>query len=233
MEFLSQKLQEFIILSPDTDIFEKIATDLKLLIDDAMISVNSFNEVTGILTCRSCVGEEDRAVCTQYLGRDPRKIDYPIGPEAFQTLSTGLLHKVPFSLYDILFRVVPKETCDQIEETIKIGDTYGIGFVLGGILFGNATIFLHKGATIPNIQLIETYARAASIALERKVAEDALKESEEIFSSVARYAPVPIAIIEPDGTYRYINQKFIETFGYDLNDFKTGREWFSLAYPDP
>ena len=60
-----------------------------------------------------------------------------------------------------------------------------------------------------------------------------LKESEEIFSSVAQYAPVPIAIIEPDGTYRYINQKFIETFGYDLNDFKTGKEWFSLAYPDP
>ena len=56
-----------------------------------------------------------------------------------------------------------------------------------------------------------------------------LKESEEIFSSVAQYAPVPIAIIEPDGTYRYINQKFIETFGYDLNDFKTGREWFSLS----
>jgi PAS domain S-box-containing protein len=60
-----------------------------------------------------------------------------------------------------------------------------------------------------------------------------LKESEEIFSSVAQYAPVPIAIIEPDGTYRYVNQKFIETFGYDLNDFKTGTEWFSLAYPDP
>jgi PAS domain S-box-containing protein len=60
-----------------------------------------------------------------------------------------------------------------------------------------------------------------------------LKESEEIFSSVAQYAPFPIAIVESDGSYRYINQKFVETFGYDLNDFKTGSEWFSLAYPDP
>ena len=47
------------------------------------------------------------------------------------------------------------------------------------------------------------------------------------------HAPVPISIVEPDGTYRYVNKKFIETFGYDLNDFKTGREWFSLVYPDP
>jgi PAS domain S-box-containing protein len=233
MEFFSQKLQELIELSPDADIFEKIATDLKLLIADAMISVNSFNGITGILTCRSCKGDEDRASCTRYLGRNPEDIDYPIDPVSFQTLSTGRLHKVPFSLFDVLFKVVPKETCDQIVEAVKIGDIYGIGFVRGDILFGNATIFLHKGAAIHDIQLIETYARAASIALQRKVAEDALRESEEIFSSVAQYAPFPIAIIEPDGTYRYVNQKFVETFGYDLNDFKTGREWFSLAYPDP
>jgi PAS domain S-box-containing protein len=233
LDFFSRKIQEFIELSPDADIFEKIASDLKLLIADAMISVNSFNGVTGILTCRSCVGDDDRAACTRCLGRNPEDIDYPIDPVAFQTLSTGRLHKVPFSLFDVLFKVVPKETCDQIVEAVKIGDIYGIGFVRSGILFGNATIFLHKGAAIPNIQLIETYARAASIALQRKIAEDSLKESQEIFSSVAKYAPVPIAIIEPDGTYRYVNQKFIETFGYDLNDFKTGREWFSLAYPDP
>ena len=54
----------------------------------------------------------------------------------------------------------------------------------------------------------------------------------KIFSGVAEHAPVPISIIEQDVEYRYVNKKFIETFGYDLNDFKTGREWFSLAYPD-
>ncbi len=75
--------------------------------------------------------------------------------------------------------------------------------------------------------------RQSSIVLRRKIAEDSLKESKEIFSNVAKYAPVPIAIIEPDGTYQFINQKFIEIFGYDFNDFKTGKEWFSLAYPDP
>ena len=74
------------------------------------------------------------------------------------------------------------------------------------------------------------YAGAASIALQRKIAEDSLKESREIFSSVAKYAPVPLAIIDPNGRYQFINQKFVEIFGYDLNDFKTGKEWFTLAY---
>jgi PAS domain S-box-containing protein len=233
MDLFSIKLQEFIELSPDADIFEKIASDLKLLVTDAMISVNSFNNVTGILTCRSCKGEEDHAACTHHLGRNPEDIPFPVDPPVLQILSTGRLHKVTLSLYDMLFRVIPRKTCDHIVEAVGIGDTYAIGFVRGDTLFGNATIFLHNGATIPDIQLIETYARAASIALQREIAENALTRSEEIFSSVAENAPVPIAIIEPDATYQYVNKKFIETFGYDLDDFRTGSEWFSLAYPDP
>ncbi|MCK9593368.1 MAG: PAS domain S-box protein [Methanoregula sp.] len=233
MEFFSRKIQEFMEFPPDSDIFEKIASDLKLLIADAMICVNSFDDKTCILRCRSCKGDNDRATFTRYLGRNPEDIDYPINPIRLQSLSTGQLQKVSFSLYNVLFGVIPSETCDQLIEAVRIGDIYGIGFSRGDILFGNATIFLHKGAAVPDIQFIETYAQAASIALHRRIAEESLKESREIFTSVATYAPVPIAIIEPDGRYQFINQKFVEIFGYDLNDFKTGKEWFSLAYPDP
>ena len=66
-----------------------------------------------------------------------------------------------------------------------------------------------------------------------RLLKNALKESQEIFSNVATYAPVPIAIIEADGRYQFVNQKFTEVFGYDLHDFTKGKEWFSLAYPDP
>jgi PAS domain S-box-containing protein len=89
-----------------------------------------------------------------------------------------------------------------------------------------------EGEKLEKIPFIELYGKAASIVLQRKIAEDSLKASQEVFSSIAEFAPVPISIIGPDGTYLYVNKKFIETFGYDLNDFKTGREWFSLAYPD-
>jgi len=68
---------------------------------------------------------------------------------------------------------------------------------------------------------------------ERKHAEESLKKSEELFSNVAQNSPLPIAIIDPDGTYHFINQSFVETFGYDLDDFRMGREWFLLAFPDP
>jgi PAS domain S-box-containing protein len=233
MEFFSNALQEFIELSFGTDIFEKIASDLKLLIPDAMICVNSYNAVTGTLTCRSCQGKDDRTTCTQYIGRDLKDIVFPINSLALHTLQTGRIQKIPFPLYEVLFGVIPKETCDQISTALNLGDIYCIGFVRHEILFGNAVLFLRKGTEIPDIPLIETYSRAASISLQRKIAEDSLRESQEIFQSVAQESPFSLAIIDGNGDFRYINHSFTRLFGYDLTDFRSAREWFLLIFPDP
>lgn len=67
----------------------------------------------------------------------------------------------------------------------------------------------------------------------RKKTEKALQESEERFRLIAELSPFPIAFIDSDDRYLYINKKFTEVFGYTLKDIPTGREWFSLAFPDP
>jgi PAS domain S-box-containing protein len=233
MEFFSRILQEFIELAPDADIYQKIASDLKQLLPDATISVNSFNMVTGMQTCRSIMGEEDRIACTTYLGRDPGDINIPIDPVALHSLRTGRLHKTPFSFFEDLFEKIPKQTCEQITEDLNIEDSYGIGFVYHGRVLGSATLYLHKGADIRDFPLIETYTRAASIALQRKIAEDSLQESREIFQSVAQESPFPLAIIDDKGDFRYINRSFTSVFGYDQGDFTSGRQWFLLVFPEP
>ncbi|MBF0523760.1 MAG: PAS domain S-box protein [Deltaproteobacteria bacterium] len=59
------------------------------------------------------------------------------------------------------------------------------------------------------------------------------KQKEQLFSSMTDQSPFPICIIEPDGTYFYLNDKFTEVLGYTLDDIPNGREWFKKAYPDP
>lgn len=68
---------------------------------------------------------------------------------------------------------------------------------------------------------------------ERKRAEIALKESEEKFRNVAELSSFPVAVIDSDGRYIYVNKKFTETFGYTGEEIKDGGVWFRLAYPDP
>ena len=67
----------------------------------------------------------------------------------------------------------------------------------------------------------------------RKLAQDALRESEQRFRHIAEISPFPIAILETDGRYIFVNKRFIEVFGYTVEEIPTGKAWFRLAFPDP
>ncbi len=67
---------------------------------------------------------------------------------------------------------------------------------------------------------------------QHKLAEDALHREKEKFRVLVEESPFGVSMLEKDGTYKYINPRFIEIFGYTLEDIPTGREWFERAYPD-
>ncbi|MBF0551481.1 MAG: PAS domain S-box protein, partial [Deltaproteobacteria bacterium] len=50
------------------------------------------------------------------------------------------------------------------------------------------------------------------------------------FQELADLSPFPMSIVGPDGTYLYLNRKFVEVFGYTQDDIPHGREWFKLAF---
>jgi len=68
---------------------------------------------------------------------------------------------------------------------------------------------------------------------EHKKAEETLRESEEMFRTLVTGAPIGLSIIAKDGVYEHVNPKFVEIFGYTLEDIPTGKKWFEKAYPDP
>jgi PAS domain S-box-containing protein len=68
---------------------------------------------------------------------------------------------------------------------------------------------------------------------ERKRAEEALLKSEEKYRTLVEQSPLGISLVGKSGNYKYVNPKFIEMFGYTLEDIPTGRQWFAKAYPDP
>jgi PAS domain S-box-containing protein len=53
------------------------------------------------------------------------------------------------------------------------------------------------------------------------------------FQTLSENAPFGMVMINKDGAFTYINPKFRELFGYDLNDVPDGRTWFRKAYPNP
>ncbi|MGO9122763.1 MAG: ATP-binding protein [Desulfomonilaceae bacterium] len=82
-------------------------------------------------------------------------------------------------------------------------------------------------------ELTASNAQLKKEVAKRKRMEMALRESGQRFRALADGAPFGLVLINKDGTFQYINPKFRDLFGYDLEDIPNGREWFRRAYPDP
>jgi diguanylate cyclase (GGDEF)-like protein/PAS domain S-box-containing protein len=67
---------------------------------------------------------------------------------------------------------------------------------------------------------------------ERKRAEAALRESEQLLAAIIEQSPVSMAIVGMDGRIERINRRVFQTLGYSLEDIPDLDCWWSRAYPD-
>ncbi len=89
----------------------------------------------------------------------------------------------------------------------------------------SATSLLYRGMTV-----YLAYLRDIS---DRKVAEEVLRNERNRFQILLESAPFGIIMIDREGIFQYVNPKFRELFGYELNEIPNSREWFRKAFPDP
>ncbi|WP_333873723.1 PAS domain S-box protein [Methylobacter sp.] len=67
----------------------------------------------------------------------------------------------------------------------------------------------------------------------RNLMEDELKASEAKFRSIIEASPVPMALNNGQLNITFLNQAFVQTFGYNVDDIPTLADWSLKAYPDP
>ncbi|MGZ3494927.1 MAG: ATP-binding protein [Thermodesulfobacteriota bacterium] len=79
-------------------------------------------------------------------------------------------------------------------------------------------------------KLTESFNKMSWTIMEQQ--EEVSKYTRQL-QMLSENAPFGMLMIDKDGTYKYINPKFTELFGYDLNDIPNGKTWFRKACPDP
>jgi len=67
---------------------------------------------------------------------------------------------------------------------------------------------------------------------ERKQVDKTLRKEREKFRILVEESPLGVSLIAKNDRYEYLNPRFIEIFGYTLEDIPTGPIWFRKAFPD-
>lgn len=172
MEFFSRKLEEFAGLPPGADIYTAIGAGLDALLPDAIIDVNAYDPERKVLIKKAIYGKKGEEFvnrCSEHNCNWECSPAYDFVPDV---LVSGKIFHLPGKIHYASFHQVSELAAEAIEKEFNLGDHYSIGLVWQGNLLGNILFIMQKGAVIPNLPFIEIYARAASIALQRHIAEE-------------------------------------------------------------
>jgi PAS domain S-box-containing protein len=247
MEFLAKTAMEFVDLPDETDIYQRIAELLIEFIPEGQVFVQSYDEIRHCFVIRAVMREDFRNALTSLIGRDPVGMNFPLD-EVFlfpflenpDEIERGIreirLAEISdddtVSFYDLAFRQIPENICEEIVHTQNIGKAYMAFFAWKGQLLGDVGVFMPRDGVIDDTRALESFVRQASIAISRSMTEKRLRRSDRRFREVVEISPFPAALIDTEGRYTFVNHTFTEIFGYTLADIPTGRDWFEKAFPD-
>jgi len=233
IESLSETAMGFVELPAEKDIYWFIGEKLRQLIDDAIyILVNSFDQKTGEIQVRALLADDrNRQAVSKTLGAFPLGISFVVSEEAWNGLISGKLVRVPGGIHELSFGKIPKAACDALEKLAGTGDIFTMGFTRKGELYGSATIIMREGSQLSNRDVVETLVRQAGVALQRKRAEEALRESQKRFQALTETTSDFVWEMDANGVYTYCSPQIYELWGYKPEDM-IGRTPFDLMIPE-
>jgi PAS domain S-box-containing protein len=120
----------------------------------------------------------------------------------------------------------------DINERRRKGEVVPSRYEFKGITKSGKAIYVEISGTRTTYNGQSAYFILLRDITARKKGEEALRTERNRLLSLSDNAPFGIAMIDKKGVYRYVNPKFKEIFGYDLNDVPNGKEWFKMVFPD-
>ncbi len=197
------------------------------------------------ITAYTAAGEELEKYETQY-----RSIFENALEGIFQTTGDGKFLSVNPAMARMFGYVAPEEmlgVTGGIQDTFFVNTDQGVEFLShlerNGLVEDyrvevyrkdskKAWIAINAWAVLGPDSSLLCYEGTVENITDRKRSEEAINNERKRFEMVFREIPFGLVLIDTWGTFKYVNQKFVEIFGYTTKDVPNGRTWFRKVYPE-
>jgi len=178
LTFLQRTAMGFVELPSEDDIYQFIGEKLKELLPDSVVTIATFDKASRYFTVRAVLGlGKVVKTVTGLLGESPVGISVKAVDEVERGLADGKLVRLPDDFHLLSGGKVSDRAARTIRRILNLGPGYTMGFIRDGELFGNAICFLKKGVTLENWDVVRIFVNQASVALQRRQAEEQIKAS--------------------------------------------------------
>jgi len=135
-----------------------------------------------------------------------------------------------------VIRVVHPDDRDRvmtINQRRQRGEPVPLRYEFKGLTKDEKVIYIEVSAASIVYRGRSVYLVYLRDVTERKVAEEVMRNERNKFQTLSENAPFGIIMINKEGRFEYINPKFKELFGYELDEVPNSFQWFRKAFPDP
>jgi len=217
LHFLSSTALELLALPPQANLYQFIGEKLGEIVPESIVSVSSYDSTSGSLVTRALIGLGKYSTeIIKLIGWNPIDVPFRINDEEARShLLKGTLFKGPGSIHELTFGKIPRSISHRVERLLGIGDIYGIGFSWGGEFYGSAMIASRSTESLlKKKETIEAFIHQASIALQRREVENALRESEQRYRSIFQNSRDGIVLFHSDDRILAANPEACRMHGY-------------------
>jgi len=182
-EIINQVVIQLVKGTNTKEIYSIIGRSVKELLPYSYVIISAVDPDERNIHIIECFGlEKYLEKLERILKMDLYKMKFPLAEmneKDLQINRTGTLTEAKNGIYNLAGRKIPLHLCKAMEKLLRIGKVYTVGFSGDGENFGALTIILNKGKPLEHKKTIETIAYQASIALQRSIVEETIKESLE------------------------------------------------------
>jgi PAS domain S-box-containing protein len=226
---LSRTATDFVGFAPEGDLFAYAAERLRELVGDASVALTSYDEATDTFTVRAVSGLGGKTgTVLKALGKDPIGWTIPGTGKIRSSLLAGELRNITIPLHELSGGVISKKLSRKLQKVLGFGGIYLMGIVRQGKLLGLASVIPTRGAELRNPEFVEAFINQAAVAIQRKYAEDAYRESQEGYRALFQGSPTAVTVLSPAGIIVEVNKATEELTGYAANEL-CGKRFADLS----
>ncbi len=215
MALLSQMTVEYADLPMEYDIFEFIGDKVLEQIGKGYIFMLFYDDRKDAMVIRSVHGIDDKArKALKLIGKDIVGMEFPLTDEARFKGDRPHLKKLEGDLAALTSGVLPASVINTGGRMMGIRSIYEMGIINEGKQFGSVIIIPKRKNELEDLELIEALINQASVAIQRRQAQIAIKDMEDRYRSLFDGSMDAVYTSDFEGHFIDANQAAQDLTGY-------------------